>query len=424
MKAAVKQSAMPSSPTANQDFTDGVFSSDVKLMIPFFTRATANNTTADGAGSSFGATDGTGQAAIGHHSADALVTTSDVRTQAFTSNVATMADAVGNASIAEGSGSLLSTGGRIAWTDWNANELINALLIGGSDVSATVVSATLNGTTDVPVTHGLGATPDIIIGFTIARDTAGAGTNNYSIGFYDVVGNTYASLSKREAGSTTTSLVSYLSTTFLAAEISNSAVTWSVTVNDIGATTFDVVASAATPNAPTTAPVVYFICLKVTGGAYKVGTFLTKTSTGTQADITGMSAKPKLVMYLASDLLTSEIDTVVATNRGESFGFGAAVDNEGVTEQGSVAAWGNDAVVLGNPTPVTEENSRTSNTKAGMIFNGSGALDTDWSISSWDSGGITNNYSTASGTARLVAYLAIAPEGAAPLDPIVLRWSL
>lgn len=413
MKVALKQSAMPTNPTANQDFTDGVFSSDVKLLLPFFGRAVANATITGQAGLSIGGSDGTNQASISHHIEDDLITTSDGDSRAFTTNTACLADAVTNSSIAEAAGSLLSNGGRLAWTDWNANELINALLVGGSDVLAAVSNGVLNSTTDVPITHGLGATPDVIIAFTINRDAVNNGTQAFgSIGFYDVVNNTYASVAYRNTNATTTSVAQALYTDSIVSNIEVAGTrNYRVTLNDIGATTFDMVADAVTANAPTTPPVVFFICLKVTNGTFKVGTFLTKTSTGVQVDISGMAAKPKLEILLPTFL--TALDTISNATTPSSLGFGAAVDNESVTEQACASCYAQDAIVLGNPTPVTNTESYTSNSKAGFIFDSAGAAAVEFSVDSWISGGVSHNYSTANASGRYVAYLAIAQEAAA-----------
>jgi hypothetical protein len=155
-----------------------------------------------------------------------------------------------------------------------------------------------------------------------------------------------------------------------------------------------------------TTDIIKFVCLKVTGGAYKVGTFTTKTTTGTQADITGMSSAPQMVIYLPS--LMTALNTFNDTGNSESMGIGVAVNNNGSTEQGSIAGWNDDGITLGT----TNTKSVTSNTKAGLIFSGTGTVAVDWAISSWDSGGITNNYTTANGAANYVAYLAIGGAGA------------
>lgn len=404
MKAAVVQSAMPSSPTANQDFTDGVFSSDVKAGLCFLSRGVTSNTIAEHSGIGIGVIDSAAtQRAWSTHNQDALGTSSDVRQEMSTTQIALFADAAANDTIAEAVGSILSNGVRAAWSDWNANELVSMLMIGGSDVEASVVSATLNGTTDVTVNHGLSAAPHVIICVSSGEAASSNGTYCHSIGFYDVGAATYRGLSYRENNAATTLIAQKWMDSSIASEHSNTADTWNATINDVGATSFDVVASAATTD------VLFFLCIRVTGGTFKVGDFTTRTTTGTQADISGMAAAPKAVIYATSFLSSaSGAGTIVNDTNCESFGIGAAVNNESVTQQAASAKWADDAVVLGT----TDTKSLTSGNKAGVAFNGSGALAYAFDIESWDSGGVTHDYTTVDGTARRVIYLAIAPAAA------------
>lgn len=412
MKVAIKQSAMPAS-TTTQDFTDTGFASDVKLFMPYLTRATANDTIANDWTQCVGAYDNTRQWCLSIHEDHNRITSTLTDSRDFLTNAACMADTITTTSIAEGAASNLSTGGRITWSDIDNLELVNGLLLGGSDVEASVVHGTLNGTTPVSVTHNLSGAPDVIIAYTMGAAEAGTTAQRWSQGFYDVASNTYVcNVQRSSSGDPTTIIDQAIYTTYVAASITATLV-WGVTLSSIGSTTFSMAASAAS-----TAEV-YFICLKVTGGAFKVGTFLTKTTTGTQADISGMSAAPALVMYLPSFLTSANgLDTIIAATTCESTGLGVAVNNGGSTEYGTIAMFNNDGTTLGN----TSCKCVTSNTKAGFIFGGGGALAVDWNINSWDSGGITNNYVTADATARYVGYLAIAPTAAAALDPIRLVW--
>lgn len=406
MKAAIVQQAMPGV-TGNQDYTDAVFSSDIQGALCFFTRATASDTITEEGMISVGAVDsGANQGAFSVHSADNIGTATDYRVELSTTEVALLTNAVANNSIAEGVASILTNGIRINWTDVNANELISVLLLGGADVVVSVRNVTLNGTTDVNVNHGLGGTPTAIIGLCTANAASASSSSNITIGFYDVAANAYRALTSRHANANSTSQVSQKWVVgSLVCEHDNATETWAATINDVGATTFDIVASAATTD------VVTLICIRLVGGVVQVGDFTTRTTVGTASDITGMSKKPKVVFYLTSFLTAGTgSGNIVASGSCESFGLGIAVDNEGVTEQAAVSWWEDDGVVLGT----TDTKSLTSGNKAGLSFDNSGTLGYAWDISSWNSDGVTHNYTTTEATARRVVYLALAPAVAAP----------
>jgi hypothetical protein len=403
MKVAVVQSAMPTSPTANQDFTHATFSSDLKAAILFATRGVAAGTIAEEGAISIGLLDDeANQASMAFHDDDGIGTATDVRTEVSTSAVLRFADAPSSGSLGSAVGSILSNGARAAWSGHSglANQLVSAFLLGGSDVEAEVVTATLNGTTDVTVAHGLSAAPHAIICLSPGNAANSNGTACRSVGFYDVAGATYRCMTHRQGSANTTTLITQSwYTDAIAVEHDNVSAVWKATINDVGATTFDVVASAATTD------VLMFLCIRVTGGSIKVGDFTTRTSTGTQADISGMSLAPKAVLY-ATSFLSSGAGTIVGSSTCESFGFGAMVDNGGTTQRAGVAMYSSDGVDLS--LNLTDTKSLTLGTRVGA-FNGSGALGYAFDVSSWDSGGVTHDYSTFDGTGRRVIYLAIAP---------------
>jgi hypothetical protein len=401
--ASVKQVAMPATATT-QDFTTTACSStNLDAALFAFTRGVTSNTIAEEGMLSVGALDSGGDEwGVSHHAKDNQGTASDARFESSTTQPAVMADAATNDTIAEGTGSVLSNGARITWTDINAQELINALMLCG-DGEANIVSATLNGTTDVTVSHGLANAPHLIV--AVNPTASGNSSGGLSTGFCDVAGSacgTYrATTLRRGHNAATTQDTQVWVTDAIAAELDNTSIIHKVTINDIDSDSFDVVASAATTD------VVYFLVIRIPSVDVKVGDFTTQTSSTTSADITGMSNAPIAAVYLTTFLSSSTAaDTVVTTTNSESFGIGFAANNSG-TEQAATAYWEDDNVSLAG---VSDTKSLTSGNRAGIAFNGSGALGYAFSIQSWDSGGITHNYNSFDGTARRVLYAAIAPD--------------
>ncbi len=415
MKAIVKTSVMPSSPTATQSFTDSVFSSDAKAAIFFASRGTSSDAIANEAMLSIGFTDGTNQAAWSFHDRNGQTST-DIRTEMSTAHSISFADGQSNNSLAEATGSLVATGAQLSWTDWNNSELISGFVIGGSDVEASVVTATLNGTTDVTVNHNLSGTPTAIIAISSGLSASGNGTACKSLGFYSVADDTYRCASQRQAsGVATTVLGQMWLTNAIAVEHDNSALVWSATLNDVGASSFDVVAGGA--GAAGVTDVIYFLCIRITNGYAQVGDFTTQTSVTTHGDISSMAAAPTAVLYITTNLGQVQAAADLSLSGFcENLGFGAAALNGVSTEIASVNMFSDDAVTT------TKTRSLSSNTGiVGMTNTGAG-IEYAFGVDSWTTGGVVHNYTDVDTTARRVLYLALAaPSGR---DPIRLKWRM
>ncbi len=406
VNVAVTSSAMPAT-TTTQDLTNANIDT-LDAAIIFFSRGITNNTIAEEGGISIGFVDGAGDdRGISAHEKDAQGTASDVQQENSTTNAANMADAASGSSIAEAAGSAVTDGLRLTWSDINSQELIGAFLT-GNDGAADATTLTLNNTTPVTVTHGLGATADLIVAISMTTTTTGnASFNPMSFGFYDVGGNTYRSVSSRHLhnGATTQTAGTY-NNDALIVDHDNASIAYKVTVSNCDSDSCDFVASN------TTTDVVFLMFYDFPAGVdIQVGDFTTRTTNGTNADISGMTDAPTAVLYGTTFMPTGSAANTVESdaNEGEGIGFGAAVNNGG-TALASTAMYGNDAVALGT----SDTKSLFSQDKI-VALNGSGALGYAFGISSWDSGGVTHNYTTTDGTARRVIYAAIGPQaGSAP----------
>jgi hypothetical protein len=400
VNVAVESSAAPLTATT-QNLTDANIDT-LDAAIIFFSRGIATNTIAEEGGLSIGFVDGAGDdRGISVHSDDNIGTATDVLSEQSATNSALMADAATDTSIAEAAGAAITDGAQLTWSQVTGNrELVGAFLT-GNDGAADARTLTLNGTTPVTVTHALGATADLIVAISTTSASSGNAINPVSVGFYDVAGTTYRAVSQRHAQAATTTNVaeSYWNNAII---VDHNATTqqYSVTVSNCDADSCDFVADQSTTD------VVYLMFYSFPAGVdIQVGDFTTKTSTGTNADITGMTDAPTAVLYLTTFMPTgSAVNTVEGdSNEGESFGFGVAVNNGG-TEIASTAFWDNDGAVLG----ATNTKSLFSNS-AIVAFNGTGALGYAFNPT-WDSAGVTHNYTTVDATARRVIYAAIGPQ--------------
>lgn len=403
MKQALVQSAMPASATT-QDFTDAGVSSDLKLALFFNTNAVANDTTTAEARIAIGATDGTNQAAYGTAANDNIATSNTRSTGSASWSAIVPTHSSGTDPAAEAAlGSVLSNGVRLSWSDIDNQQLINALLLSGSDVQAAVNTATFSGTgppQTVTVTPGF--TPDVVILLTHCGASATNGAGNFSIGFYDRVANAYAG----QAGFYVSSLsaagsAQLLSTAWAVAQVDGSAaVVWSATVGNFTATQFDITTATAA-----TSDIITAISLKITNGVYKVGFADTPTSTGNSALVTGMSAAPSCVLWLLSRM--TAVGTGSQLDPAGVLGLGVSVNNNGSTQQMYAVAQEDDA------SDPTVDKCQTGNAESIRILDAAGVADVQATVQSWDSGGVTLNFSNINASAFKIGYLAIGAAAAA-----------
>lgn len=402
MRFAVVQATTPAAP-GTQDYTDSNISSDWKGALFFASRGGANNTvTGDGIFSE-GATDGTNQRLCGIGGPDGATSagTMTVFNHSSTAACAGVGDNnSGTPNILGAYSSTLSNGVRVNYTTTTVQALMNALLVSGSDVQWSCVNQTL-GTGSSPVTttvtHGLASAPDVI--FCVAS----LGSARVTHGFHHVSGATYGCVSYCNINGVNPTLVGgYVGDDCIGAQVSNTAVTYKLTVTNVGATTFDVVATGSTIEAD----VVTFISIKITNGVYKVGVATAPTGTGVAALVSGMSVTPDCVIAAMSRI--TNLNTFDSGDAGGVYGLGVVVNNGGSTQQACSSLSSDDNAAT------SIEKSYTSNTKCVAVMDAAGAIDIEAAHSSWDSGGVSLNWTNIS-SAVLIPYLAIGQGVSGPL---------
>jgi hypothetical protein len=154
-------------------------------------------------------------------------------------------------------------------------------------------------------------------------------------------------------------------------------------------------------NAPANPPTVYMLCLK--GGNYSVGTFLQKTSTGSQST-TGVGFTP-------SGLFSSTIGSVVSASPVTSPGdllSAAAASGASARAVFFYLSGSNGVYDLDRAAFYANYNDSASPTVVAKA-----------DLTSFDADGFTLNYSTADATAREVVFLAFG-QAAGPPPPLVV----
>jgi hypothetical protein len=422
VKAAVIQNATLTTLTT-QDWTDSTAvpgDTSLKGMITFGSYATANNTaTADGR-LTMGASDLTHNGAVSYSQVVNGSVIASANQTNYITNVGNLlvASSVPNVLVKASVTSALTNGARVTYSNIQASQfLINAALVAGSDIGFGNNSVTLtNPTTVISIPHNCGGTPDVIVCQALSGVGAlpgGAGiatdiTMVYERGGGTTASHTFAYGFKTDPTKTAAYITSAAAATGI--NVSTGASGNTFTIGNVGATTFDVTLSFD-QGSPTQFNV---FAMRGTSNPItaKCGLFTTKTSTGTSADITGMTQPPILVMYLPTRLTAAA--TLATDDTSACMGIGWSANNGGVTQQ-----YCSSIVLPDNVATNQVAFSRTSNNRAGIILDNSGNILTDWQINSWDSGGITHNYNTSSGTAYEVMYVAISSPvaGGATISP-------
>lgn len=390
MKFALVQNAIPGS-TGTQDYTDASISSDWKGAFLFSSSAAVNATTTAIGRMMTGATDGTTSRSTAIAAADGAGTSQVAGGNS--ANAYQVINANGGTNETAAYSATLAGGVRLNWTAIGTQRLINALMFAGSDVAFKVSTSAFTGSAapeTLAITHGLGATPDVIIAVSYL------GSGRFSQGFYDVVHGTYAHVAYTnltgQVGAV--SLGGYVGDNAILRQVSSVASEYAVTVANVGSTTFDVIATGAT-----TTDTMYFIALKIMSAAYKVGVFTTPTSTGNSQVVSGMGGAPALLLMMSTRLTT--LNLFDSADGSGQVGWGCAVNNSGLTQQMTACASADDAAAT------TVEKSYTTNTKCLVVTDTAGAADVEGTLQSWDSDGATINFSNVAGSAYQIPYLAI-----------------
>lgn len=400
MKPALNQQATRTT-NGTQNWTDASIASDQTLQLFVGTEAVANDTTTAAAKLFLGATDLTNNIAHSIGTIDATAAASAVsHSMGSTTKCLIRTTSGGTENLAASISATLSNGITINQTTSDGGAyLFNGLSLAGSD-HVVHVSSTAFATTDTSkvVTHGDSSAPDAVI-ILAARgeattDVAGVPQSTI-IGFWD--GTNSVSASMKCSNSVSPVDLAARITTDLGHQINaldTDAATLSI--GSVGATTFTLTRTA------TDSVALFVTCISIrhTSGTWaaKAGIATLPTSTGNAALVTGMAAKPQVLLTVATRL----VSTALAANSDAagSLSFGVACNNAGTTQQMACAMTEKNAVTT------TVAKCYTSATKALVSLDNTGAVVNAATVNSWDAGGVTLNHSAVGASAFEVMYLA------------------
>lgn len=392
-------------PPYTQDFTDsGVFGGDTpKFAICQAADTTSTDTSTNPSRFLIGVSDGTREGSLslrmGNNAGNSLGSYATYNNRGHVH-----VDSAGNVD-AYANITFVANGVRFTWQDAPPSGYDIRCMAGSGDIEAGVSNLTSNnGTSAQSVTHNLTGTPDLIVTFNAGQAANGDANTNTTlgIGFYSSTAQVGYTQSVNSAVATNTTAARLSSTTAVNKQTANSAnYTYTGTISNVGATTFDVTFNAAHTNHS------FYLALRGINSKtlyVKTGTFTAKTSTGTNADISGMSGAPQALLAISTQL--TALDTGSTAAASEGFSFGMAAKGSGTTQYGTVSSLTDDAVTPSATTFVQMHSTayvlHTLTTAGGNNMRAS--------VNSWDSGGVTHNYATSSGAADYVAYAAFGSQ--------------
>lgn len=408
MKAAIVTQAMRTS-TGTQDWTDAIFSSDVKAAIFFGSRADTNATNTTQAELFLGCTDLTRNVVITLDEQDATAAPSDFNYIDATHCIAktTTGTLIASASYT----STLATGVRVTYDAASATAYVaNCLLLGGSDIEVAVSSAAFATTdTSKTITHNLTGTPEILI-VVLAGQVAALGngsTLSPVIGFWDGTNSVGVGFSQT-FGSNPTQVSARINSD-LGHQVLQDIDRYTLSVSSVGATTLALNRTATA----TQVACVYVIAIRHLSNtlAAKASLSTLPTSTGNAALVTGMAVKPQVLISIPTRLTATTLATDDSTG---SLGIGIAVNNNGVTQRAA------SAITVKDNVATSVARSQSANNAALISLDNTGALVNSADITSWDSGGVTLNHTAVGASAFEMISLAFGIQSAARVPSMTL----
>lgn len=402
MKVGVGQAIAPTSiGTVNIVNSSAGFSSDVVAAVIFSSYATANDTLTADSSFSVGLVGKVGgvttEASIGASGTDAVSTTvensNNDATHAF---IAVDRNSSSKVAIANCS-AFITDGITLNFTTVNSRaRRINALLVGGPNVEAKVLSfpfaADVNGASR-SAAHGLSDTPIALIAIS-NRSSAVGGDSASQVSVWG--GGVAAGMSFRSNdGNAAQACVMVGSATVW--PIGGSAAADFLTPS-VDATNVTLTLTLGSGSKTETW---YVLAIYAPSMQAKAGSFTTPTVTGVDASISGLAFQPQGVLMIGSRL-TSIGGAASTSDTADVIGIGAAASHSTVS-QGSAAASADDGA-----TP-TLRKTWISIAKALRIPNTDGSDQVVAAVDTFDSGGLSLNYSAVNtGNAENVVYLAFA----------------
>lgn len=380
--------------TGDQDFADPIFSGDCKAAIFVTSRVGKDgNTTGFRSGIGFAAAISPSQCASCWTFSGSTGTTD--ATSSSLSTAACIRTRSGDVTaVVKDFGVTNSQGMTVTYTAVQTGGNVYALLLGG-DIEASVVSANWTSETGTKtVTHNLSGAPEIIL----ALGSVATGVDG-EIGFWS--SGSYATSGMYCANAVTTTVTNQETVNDKILSLPNSSV--SFTLANVGATTFDAVASG------TVSRVIAFLCLRGTVNPIvaSTGTFDAPTGTGTSSVVSGMSVDPTVLLTVPS-----KRTTLGAGATDGAFGLGMTVNNGGTTQYGCITfhAPNGETPVDANSAYLTDDSDRA------LVVLANDDTKTLQATTQWDVGGVSLVYS-ASSTAYKIPYLAFGMTSTPPPTP-------
>jgi hypothetical protein len=381
------------------DFTDSSVTNDLVSLITFGSEAVSNATNSAAAKLMIGCTDLVNNVAFFAGGQADAAPASTTNTGHTLSNTLCYMRASGGgtetvkAVLQHANDGIISNGARLNFSQTDGGTyLINGLMLAGTDVEVKTSTITF-ATTDTSKTfaHNLTGTPGILI-FFIGNQSTSFDISNVpltrSIGIWDGTnsfGHSFAFSANASPVQGSAAI-----TADLGHYIFNNGVdfaTWSV--SGVGSTNLTI-SRTATNTQPAEVIVIGIRALSGTLAAKAFQT-TTPTSSGFSTIVSGMTGQPQVLLTFPTRLTTN--GSIVTDDSAGSYGMGVAVNNAGTTQQMSTAA----TIKSGAGVTTTVAKCQTFNNKALSIVDNTGAANVLATVNSWDSGGVTLNYSQNSG---------------------------
>lgn len=389
MKVSLQQVTLPTA-TGTYNVTDPAITSDWKGAIFFGGQPTVNGTTTAGMNYTIGACDANG------HNACAAWGAQDATSGAVQNMLISAVQAYWNVTTSEGGkgafSAAISNGVTIQQTGSSQSRLMNVLMFAGADVEFAVSSGLFVGGTTFVLTHNLTGTPDcvMLIGITSGGLETLATGAGMALGFYDGT-NSVGFAGTVVTAANPTNVAARCGTANMGEYINQTpadAGTWSLTA--VGASTMTVNRSVTGTANPFMAIAWRHLSQTSAASAYVDST---PASTGNNTPVTGLSVAPQLWLNLSTRLPSTAFAN---SDSAGSWGFSAAVNNAGTTQQYGIAGSFENGVSASSVAK-----SYVINNAASQTLGDTGTVVFSSTVVGWNSASLTENVVTAAAGERI-----------------------
>jgi hypothetical protein len=374
-----------------------------KALIIFITHNASFNNSTDDVSYAYGFTDGTTSGCVTYGS-DSAAAAGDASAISST-KVLTLINEMGTKQVEASWSAWNSSTFTLNFTTADAARYMHYMVIGGSDVSAKVVSWTVPTATGNKVVTGVGFQPDVVFHLNneASENTQDALMTNakISLGVMDSSGNQWASSVTSSDGDDPSDTFRYQRINQSFVSIGDATTYWaeaSFVSMDANGFTVNFTTAQAANKGP-----VYSLCLD--GVQAKAGSFTKSTDTGApDQSVTGIGFTPSAIFFAS---VANTAQTTRQTNAALTLGM-----TDGTTSEASASFWDDDNLAT------TLNTKRTTNTKAYMQDeNSTSGADSEADLKSLDSDGFTLDWTANSSQATEICYLALSSSNTLPGTP-------